>query len=492
MSGKAREHWGSKTAFVLAAAGSAVGLGNIWKFPYIAHHNGGGKFVLIYLLCIAIVGLPVLVAEMMVGRATQKSPVAAVEELSGKGTPWAFIGYLGVAASFVVLSFYIVVAGWVMHYIVLAATNTFAGMQPEQFGKTFGDLYVSPGLNIFWATFFMAITYFVVKGGIKGGIERTTNLLMPGLFVLLILILVWCVSLPNGAFSEALNYLFTGKDEIEGAAVLEALGHSFFTLSLGMGAMLTYGSYLDNKVDLFKAGMWVAILDTVIALVASIIIMSIMFANTESSFGGGPGLLFVNLPQALVQMPGGYFVTLFFFVLVFFAALTSAISLLEVAVAFLIDKGWDRKLATNVMALSIWIVGIPSALSASDAWKAVFGEVTMFDIAGKTNFFDKMDYLASNWMLPIGGLAIALYVGFSLSDKLRTEQFHLGMNKNSSLHFKPWELFTRFIAPAVIILIIMIEAGVVKKDTVNNFFDQVLGQKSAVTQQEAKPAESEK
>ena len=479
MSQNTREHWGSRTAFILAAAGSAVGLGNIWKFPYIAHHNGGGKFVLIYLFCIAMVGLPLLVAEMMVGRATQKSPVAAIEELSGKGSIWTSMGYLGVAASFVVLSFYIVVAGWVMHYIVLAASNSFAGMQPEQFAKTFGDLYVSPLANVGYATLFMLITYLIVQGGIKGGIEKTTNLLMPGLFVLLIMILVWCVNLPNNAFNEALNYLFMGKEEIEGAAVLEALGHSFFTLSLGMGAMLTYGSYLDSKVDIFKAGMWVAILDTVIALVASIIIMSIMFANTESSFGGGPGLLFVKFPQALVQMPGGYFVTLFFFVLVFFAALTSAISLLEVAVAFLIDKGWNRKLATNVMTISIWVVGIPSALSASAAWKAMFGGVTMFDIAGKTTFFDKMDYLASNWMLPIGGLMIALYVGYALSHQLRSEQFHMGMSRKAAAHFRPWVFFTRFVAPLVIILIILIEAGVVQKDNVNKFFDGLLGHKAS-------------
>lgn len=474
-----REHWGSKTAFILAAAGSAVGLGNIWKFPYIAHHNGGGKFVLIYLICIAIVGLPLLVAEMMVGRATQKSPVAAIEELSGKGSLWTSMGYLGVIASFVVLSFYIVVAGWVMHYIVLAANNAFEGMKPEQFGQTFGDLYVSPGLNLLWATLFMLITYLIVQGGIKGGIEKTTNLLMPGLFVLLIMILIWCVNLPNNAFNEALNYLFMGKEEIEGAAVLEALGHSFFTLSLGMGAMLTYGSYLDSKVDIFKAGMWVAVLDTIIALIASIIIMSIMFANTESNFGGGPGLLFVKFPQALVQMPGGYYVTLFFFVLVFFAALTSAISLLEVAVAFLIDKGWNRKVATNVMTISIWVVGIPSALSASAAWKEIFGDITMFDIAGKTSFFDKMDYLASNWMLPIGGLMIALYVGYALSHQLRAEQFHMGMSRKAAAHFRPWVFFTRFVAPLVIILIILIEAGVVQKDSVNKFFDGLLSHKAS-------------
>jgi len=476
MSGN-RDHWGSRTAFVLAAAGSAVGLGNIWKFPYITYQNGGGKFVLVYLFCIAIVGLPLLIAEMMIGRATEKSPVAAIEDLSGKKSPWKSLGFLGVAAAFVILSFYSMVAGWVMHYIGLAAMNKFSGMPGEAFESTFMALYADPFLNVLYATIFMILTIGIVLGGLKGGIEKTTNLLMPTLFVIMFVILLWCMSLPG--FSKALTFMFSGDNVLHGEAILEALGHSFFTLSLGMGAMLTYGSYIDSKIDLFKAGFWVAVLDTVIALVATVIIMSIMFTN-DVDVKAGAGILFMSLPQELVKMTGGYFITLAFFVLVFFAALTSAISLLEVPTAYLIDKGWQRKKATLFMGISIWIFGLLSALSTSAWWGKTFAGWTMLDFLKGGTFFDKMDYLSSNWMLPIGGLMIALYVGFVMTSKMRDEQFHMGMDVESAPHFKPWEVFTRFIAPIIILLILAVKTGMIEQKKVDGFFDKILGNQPKV------------
>jgi len=483
-----REHWGSRLAFILAATGSAVGLGNIWKFPYIAHQNGGGKFVLLYLVCIAAVGLPILVAEMMVGRATQKSPVAAVEELSGNKSPWKSLGFLGVAAAFVILSFYSVVAGWVMHYIYLAATNTFAGMEAAEYGKMFGAIYSSPWINLWWATVFMAITIWIVHFGIAGGIEKCAKILMPVLMLMLVGILIRCLGLPNDGFSQAWNFLFSTSGELHGEAMLEALGHSFFTLSLGMGAMLTYGSYLDKNTNLLSAGFWVAFFDTMIAIVASLIIMSIMFA-----YGGevskSVGLVFMSLPQEIVKMPGGYLINLSFFILLFFAALTSAISLLEVAVAYLIDKGWSREKSTWTMGIAIWVVGVPSALSGSAIWQSAFKNFTFFDVVGKTTFFDKMDYLASNWMLPVGGLLIALYVGYALSHKLTREEFMTGLKSMGNLVYGPWVIFTRFVAPAVIMIIIAIESeslllGSNKlKDGVNGFFEGMFGSEKKKTEQ---------
>ena len=483
-----REHWGSRLAFILAATGSAVGLGNIWKFPYIAHQNGGGKFVLLYLVCIVAVGLPILVAEMMVGRATQKSPVAAVEELSGKGSSWKILGFLGVAAAFVILSFYSVVAGWVMHYIYLAAKNTFANMGPDDYGKMFGAIYANPKTNLFWSTVFMGVTIWIVRFGVAGGIEKCAKILMPILIILMVGILVRCLGLPNDGFSQAWNFLFSTTGELHGEAMLEALGHSFFTLSLGMGAMLTYGSYLDRGTNLLSAGFWVAFFDTLIAIIASLIIMSIMFA-----YGGevskSVGLVFMSLPQEIVKMPGGYLINLSFFILLFFAALTSAISLLEVAVAYLIDKGWARSKATWTMGIAIWIVGVPSALSGSEWWKSIFGDFTFFDIAGKTTFFDKMDYLASNWMLPVGGLLIALYVGYILKSAMTKEEFTTGFQSMGNLLYGSWNFFTKVVAPIVILVIIAIESESLLfkssnlKDGVNRYFKDLLGAKKLQTEQ---------
>ncbi len=482
---KMREHWGSRLAFILAAAGSAIGLGNIWKFPYITHQNGGGKFVILYLVCIAIVGVPILVAEMMVGRATQKSPVAAIEELSGTGSPWKIMGFLGVASAFVILSFYCVVAGWVMHYIVLAAKDVFATMPPDQYGAMFEKIYADPLLNVFWSTVFMGLTTLIVLGGVKGGIEKAAKILMPVLLLLLVGILFRCLSLPNEGFGKALEFLFSMDNQLHEGAVLEALGHSFFTLSLGMGAMLTYGSYLDEGTDLLSAGVWVAFLDTIIALMASLIIFSIMFAY-EGTVGKSVGLVFISLPQEIVKMSGGYAITISFFILLFFAAITSAVSLLEVAVAYLIDKGWDRKKATWVMGISIWVVGVPSALSGSEFWKGIFGNFTALDLVGKATFFDKMDYLASNWMLPVGGLLIALYVGYKLTNPLLQKQFHLGRGTDSSINFKPWVIFTRYVAPIVILVIIAIEAETAFAGTthIKDSVDKVFGTTKTEVSQE--------
>ncbi|MEQ9498798.1 MAG: sodium-dependent transporter [Deltaproteobacteria bacterium] len=450
-----RGQWGSRLGFVLAAAGSAVGLGNIWKFPYITGENGGGLFVLIYLVCIVVVGLPIMIAEVLLGRATQQSPVPAFAGDSGKSA-WQVVGLMGVVTGFVILSYYSVVAGWSIHYVVLSILGTFNGMPVEDIGKTFGAVYQDPTINLGWHVAFMGATIGIVYTGVGKGIEAAAKILMPALFVLMGGLLVDAFFQPG--FDKAFDFLFKPHTEkLTAAGVLEALGHSFFTLSLGMGAMLTYGSYLGKKDDAVSASGLISLLDTGVALVACLILFPITF-----SFGmeaeAGPGLVFVSIPVALSQMTGGQFLSIAFFFMLFFAALSSGISLLEVVVSTCIDKfGWTRGKAAVSMGAAIFLFGIPSALSGAEegpfstGWKSVFGK----------NFFDSFDYLASNWFLPLGGLLIAIYVGWVMPDDRRRAEFESG--SRFAAFYSVWLVFLRFVAPIAIIILFLYSIGVIDK-----------------------------
>ena len=341
----ARGQWGSRLGFVLAAAGSAVGLGNIWKFPYITGENGGGLFVAIYLVCILLVGAPIMVAEILLGRATQQSPVKAFEAVSGRGTMWQLVGLMGVITGFVILSYYSVVAGWSLHYVMLSVLGTFNGMEAEAIGQVFNDVYASPGINLGWHVVFMIVTVGIVYTGVGKGIEAAAKILMPALFVLMGVLLVDAFFQPG--FGAAFDFLFKPHtDKLTAAGVLEALGHSFFTLSLGMGAMLTYGSYLQKSDDALAASGLITLLDTGVAIVACLILFPITF-----SFGmeaqAGPGLVFVSIPAALSKMTGGQLLSVAFFFMLFFAALSSGISLLEVVVSTIIDSPSRKQPSTR-------------------------------------------------------------------------------------------------------------------------------------------------
>lgn len=445
-----RGHWGSRLGFVLAAAGSAIGLGNIWKFPYITGVNGGGAFVLIYLGCVALVGLPVMVAEILLGRATEESPVTAFKRL-GAGR-WVAFGWLGVLGSFVILSYYSVVAGWALHYTYLSLTGQIVGLGPEGVRPLFGALFTSNGLNLFWHVVFMLTTIGVVWGGISKGIERWSRILMPALFALMLILLVNSFTMEG--FGEAARFVFGFHTEnLTAAGILEALGHSFFTLSLGMGAMLTYGSYLGPKDDIVTASVTISVLDTVIALMACMVLFPIIFTfGMEPS--QGPGLVFVSIPIALSQMPAGTFFSIIFFALVVFAALTSAISLLEVTASYLIDeKRWPRHKAAALGGVVIAIVGIPSALSGGTA---LFGD-SFASIFGR-NWFDTFDYLASNWILPLGGLGISVFTAWRLDDAIRQRQFMEGSSLAS--FYKFWLLLLKFVVPVGIVLVFLHAVGV--------------------------------
>ena len=407
MSKQKRAHWSGKLGFILAASGSAVGLGNIWKFPYMAGENGGGAFVLVYLACIAIVGLPILIAEIYIGREAQGNTVTAFESLHKPGTPWRFAGFLGLVSAVLILSFYSVVGGWILDFEVKSLLNQFAGHDDETIKSYLGALFNSPGTLLFWHSIFMAVTIGIVMGGVSKGIEKAAKILMPALMILLLL-LVFRVMAMDG-FGQSLSFLFSPDfSKLTSEAVLSAVGHSFFTLSLGMGAMITYGSYLEKNESIIKIGITVAFLDTLIALVAGVVIFTVVFTFGQEP-GGGPSLMFVNLPLLFKEMTGGYFVSVGFFLLVAFAALTSAISLLEVVVAYVIEKfDLSRKKSTLLMGGFIYLLGIPCALSFN-----ILSDVKIMD---KT-FFDLFDFLTTNIFLPAGGMIIALYYGWVLGPK---------------------------------------------------------------------------
>jgi NSS family neurotransmitter:Na+ symporter len=436
---------------VLAAAGSAIGLGNVWKFPYITGVNGGGAFVLIYLACIAIIGLPVLVAEILLGRAAQRSPVSAFKALGGSRTPWVLIGWMGVVAAYILLSYYSIVAGWALHYTFLSVTGNFVDVGPDGMEPLFGDLFVSSRLNLFWHVVFMAITIAVVLGGIRKGLERWARILMPALFGMMLIMLVNSFTLDG--FSEALSFVFgLHTEDLTAAGVLEALGHGFFTLSLGMGAILTYGSYLKPEDDIMAASVAIASLDTVIALTAAMILFPIIFTFGLAP-GSGPGLVFITVPIALSQLPGGAMLSILFFGLLVFAALTSAISILEVTTSYFIDeRGWSRHRAVLVSGAAIVLLGVPSALSGSSAFFSG-------SFIGGRNWFDSFDYLVSNWLLPLGGLGIALFTAWRLDDAIRHREFLNGTKL--APFYKGWLLLLKFVVPVGILLVFLHAVGIV-------------------------------
>lgn len=448
-----RAHWGSRLGFVLAAAGSAIGLGNIWKFPYITGENGGGAFVVVYLLCITLVGLPVMVAEVLIGRATQSSPVRAFRKLAGAGSGWIGIGWLGVASAFVILSYYSIVAGWSLHYTYLSLTGYLVNLEPSQFEPLFESAFSSPTLNLGWHAVFMGLTMAVVLGGIAKGVERWSRILMPGLLLMMLILLINGFTLDG--FGKAVDFIFGFRtDKLTAAGALEALGHAFFSLSLGMGAMLTYGSYLRKDDDIMGASITITVLDTAIAIAASMILFPLLFTqNMEAA--QGPGLVFISIPIAFAQMPGGAFLAPIFFGLLVFAALTSAISMLEVTTSSFIDgQNWTRKKATLLAGGLIFLIGIPSALSGGTA---LFG--ANIEAAIGKNWFDSFDYLATNWMLPLGGLGIAIYTAWRMNEAIRHDHFLAGTKLQ--VFYRAWLLLLKFLVPVGIILVFLQAVGVI-------------------------------
>lgn len=434
-----RGNWGSRIGFILAAAGSAVGLGNIWKFPYITGEMGGGAFVLVYLACVAVVGTPIMFAEIVIGKLGQRDPVGSLRELAGRDSPWQVVGWAGVLSAFVILSFYSVVAGWAIAFFLRALLGAMApGSDHEQVAGLFQALYANPFEQVFWHALFMAAVVAIVAGGVRRGIERWSQILMPALGLLLFVLLGYAVTLDG--FAEGVAFMFAPRfAQLTPSAVLEAMGHSFFTLSLGMGVMITYGSYLERESNVVRSGLAIVGLDTGIALIAGVAIFAIVF-----QFGlepaAGPGLVFQTLPVAFSDLPGGSILAAMFFMLLVFAALTSAISLLEVAVAFFHDElGWDRRLAATGVGSVIFLLGIPSA---------TFG-----------SFLDFMDQISTNYLLPLGGLGIAIYAGWVL-DRARAAVALAGVPMPGTMAV--WLLLLRYVTPLAVIVVFLSKIGMIE------------------------------
>ena len=428
--------WRSRWLFILAAAGSAVGLGNIWKFPYITGENGGGAFVLVYLLCIALIGVPVMIAEVLLGRTGRQSPIntmTAIAKDQQVNPAWAGIGWMGALSGFLILSFYSVIAGWALNYVCTTAMGVLDGVSAAQSGETFSALLASPLTLLFWHSAFMFLTLAIVSRGVNKGLESAIKLLMPMLFALLALLLAYAFTLEG--FWQGFDFLFSFDfNKLSSDGVIEALGHAFFTLSLGMGAIMAYGAYMPANVSIGKTVLLVGLLDTLVALVAGLIIFAIVFSNgLEPS--AGPGLLFQTLPVAFGQMPFGTLVGSLFFILVAFAAWSSSISLAEPVVAWAVESlGMSRMRAAIVVGLVAWVLGLGTILSFN-----LWSDVTLF---GKT-IFATLDFLTANILLPLGGLLIAVFVGW----RMKASDVQTEADMGSGVLYALWRVTLRYIAP---------------------------------------------
>ncbi len=449
-----REQWGSKVGFILAAAGSAVGLGNIWAFPYVVGSNGGAAFIFIYLLCVGIIGLPVLLAEVLLGRTTQRNPVGTFKTLSNSKF-WHAVGAMGIAAGFIILSFYAVVAGWSLGYIFEAVRGVFFDFSaPTDAEAHFNSLVGNPVWIIGMLVLFMFVTMVIVLSGVRKGIEKGSKILMPLLFILLLGVMFRGITMEGS--SAGLYFLFNPDwSKISAGTVLVALGQAFFTLSLGMGAMMTYGSYMSKKDNVVSSSVQIVGLDTSIALIAGVAIFSAVFAIGLDP-AEGPGLIFHTLPNVFTQMAGGYVFSILFFVLLFVAALTSAMSLLEVVTAYFVDeKKWNRKKAALVLGSFALLLGLPSALSYN-----LMSDFTIFGL----NFFDLTFYITFNIMLPLGGFLISLFLAWVWGVDKAVVELKKGAEslfEKAGWQISIWKVCVKYIAPIMIFLVLLSSIGII-------------------------------
>ncbi|MDJ0907021.1 MAG: sodium-dependent transporter [Woeseiaceae bacterium] len=446
----ANRSWSSGLTFILAAVGAAVGLGNIWKFPYIAGVSGGGAFVLVYLLCVVVVAIPILIAELLIGRCGNGSPPVAmrrVAEASGRSPAWSIVGVMGMLVGYLIATYYSVIAGWTLVYIYKAA-NGFGGASAAEVAGQFDQLLADPATMTIWHTVFMCIALLIVGRGLRRGIERVVKLLMPALFVMLVVMIGYAAV--AGDFGAGLEFLFRFDfSRITGAAVLNAIGQAFFSISVAMGLMMVYGAYVPKDVSLTRSAVIIAGADTLIALLAGLMIFPIVFANGLDP-AEGPGLIFKTLPTAFVNMPGGTVFGALFFLLLAFAAVTSIIAIIEPIVAYAEDR-WrmSRKLGCAVFGTLGWALGVLSVLSFN-RWSDLH-PLGMFDVfAGKT-IFDLIDYFTANVMMPVGAILIALFVGW----RMKPEMPEGDLSFYRPALYKVWLWTVRVIAPAAILGILI-------------------------------------
>jgi len=447
--------WSSRMAFILAAVGSAVGLGNIWRFPYMAGENGGAAFVLLYIGFVFLIGLPVLIAELAIGRRGGKSPIgsfAAATKESVINPRWKWIGFLGTfGGGLGLLSFYSVIAGWVMAYIIQAAVGTFQGIDTAGAGAMMGEYAGNPGTMAMWHFLFIALTVFIVGKGIKGGLEKAVTYLMPLLFFILIGLVFY--SMFAGNFAKAVAFLFTPDfSKINGGVVLDALGQAFFSLSVTVGTMLAYGAYLPKNINIPKSAALIATADTGVALVAGLAIFPLVFAYGLAP-DSGPSLIFVTLPIAFGQMPGGSFVGSLFFILLTIAAVTSSISLLEPTVSYFEEKfGITRWRAAIFGGGIAFLVGLLTVFSNNE-WADMmpFAFIGFEEVGGKiANWGNVIDFMVSNIIMPVGGLLTAIMVGWFL----KREYFLEELDMEEGGLFEVWHVLIKYVCPLALVYVI--------------------------------------
>ncbi|MES2013695.1 MAG: sodium-dependent transporter [Pseudomonadota bacterium] len=445
-----RSHWGNRWTFMLATAGSAIGLGNIWKLPYMIGVNGGSAFVLVFLLCIFFVGIPLMMTEILLGRRAQKNPFNGMQALAAEARvsrSWKYLGGVGMVTGLLILGFYSVIGGWVLSYIYYAAIGTFTEINGTQSTANFDALLASPLTLLFWHTFFMVLTMGVVARGVNSGLEKANNILIPALFMILLVLLGYSMSV--GDMHLAAQFMFNPDfGKITPVAVLSALGHAFFSLSLGMGSVMVYGSYLQRNVSIARTTIYIALADTALGLLVGLAIYSLVFANHLPA-ASGPGLIFQTLPIAFGHMPAGNFIGTLFFILVAFAAWTSSISLVEPATAWLVEnKEMKRKTAAWLIGVTVWLLGIAVLLSFNE-WKEV-------KIIFGLNIFETLDKLTSTILLPLGGLFMAIFAGYFMRKAHVQEELNL-----NNRTFGMWQFTNNIIAPIAIFAVFLYLFGVI-------------------------------
>jgi NSS family neurotransmitter:Na+ symporter len=441
--------WSSRFAFILAATGSAVGLGNIWKFPYITGENGGGAFVIVYLVCVLLIGIPIMIAETMLGRRSQRNPVetmALLTDEAGADKNWHYLGWMGVIAGVLILSYYSVIAGWASAYIVKAFAGSFFDADATAIKGIFNDFVGSPVQLIFWHSAFMVATMLIVARGVNNGLEKSMQLLMPALFVLMILLVAYAMT--TGSYNQGLHFLFKPDfSKLNSDSVLTAMGQAFFTLSLGMGSIMVYGSYLPKGVPIAKTAFLIAGADTVVALLAGIAIFPIVFANNLHP-DSGPGLIFQTLPIAFGAMTGGWLMGILFFAMLVIAALTSSVALIEPVVAWLVEsKDFSREKACVWSGLATWLLGLGTVFSFN-----VWSNFKFFD----RNIFQLLDYLTANLMLPIGGFCIAVFAGWIMKRQHSEQE----LNMPTIASYQLWKTLISYVAPLAVFFVFLHVIGV--------------------------------
>ncbi len=433
----------------MAATGAAVGLGNIWKFPYLTGIHGGSAFVLVYILCVAALGIPMMMAEVMLGRRGRQTPVNTMRALAAENNAsqgWQLIGWFGTLAGMLILSYYSVIGGWTIGYILHSATGSFSGLNGDGASTLFGDFVGNPFVQVGWHTMFMIITMYIVAQGVKSGLEKAVTYLMPALFVLLLVLVGYAMT--TGYFMKGLDYLFTPDfSQLTGTSILTAMGQAFFSLSLGMGTIMIYGSYVPKGTSIAGASIAIAVFDTMVALLAGMAIFPIVFANALEP-GAGPSLIFETIPVAFGNMVGGTLFGTLFFVLLLVAAWTSSISLIEPAVTMMIEKfNMTRWQAAIWIGLATWLLGFGTAFSFN-----IWSEATVFEMT----FFENLDYLTSNLMLPLGGIFIAVFAGWLMTKDNSQDE----LDMKSEVGYSIWRILIRFIAPIAVSIVLLHAIGV--------------------------------